>query len=50
MHRIFGLLALAAAGFGAWVLFTGPDPAALDEPSRAVSGTPGVYSGWAMGC
>jgi hypothetical protein len=49
MHRIFGLLALAAAAFGAWVLFTGPDPAALDEPMRAATGTSGVYSGWAMG-
>jgi hypothetical protein len=49
MHRIFGLLALAAAGFGAWVLFTGPDPATLDATVNPVSSSPGVYSGWAMG-
>ncbi len=49
MHRIFGVLALAAAGFGAWVLFTGPDPAALDRTARAASNSPAVYSGWAMG-
>jgi hypothetical protein len=49
MHRIFGLLALGAAGFGAWVLFTGPEPAALDGAVRSASGAPGVYSGWAMG-
>lgn len=49
MHRIFGLLALAAAGFGAWVLFTGADPATPDATAGALSGSPGVYSGWAMG-
>lgn len=49
MHRIFGLLALAAAGFGAWVLFTGPDPATLDTTASPLSSSPGVYSGWAMG-
>ena len=49
MHRIFGLLALAAAGFGVWVLFTGPEPATLDRTASAVAGSPGVYGGWAMG-
>jgi len=49
MHRIFGLLALAAAGFGGWVLFTGADPAPPDAISGALSGSSGVYSGWAMG-
>lgn len=47
MHRIFGLIALAAAGFGAWVLCTGPDPSVLD--GRAASGSVSVYSGWAIG-
>jgi hypothetical protein len=49
MHRIFGVLALAAAGFGGWVLFTSPDPGALNGAARGTSGTPSVYSGWAMG-
>ena len=49
MHRLFGLLALAAAGFGAWVLFTSPDPAALDATAHAGSETRGVTGGWAMG-
>ena len=48
LHRLFGLLALAAAGYGAWVLFSSPDPAALDRTARAASDTT-VYSGWAMG-
>ena len=49
LHRLFGLLALAAAGFGAWVLFTSPDPAALDATARAGSETRSVTGGWAMG-
>ena len=49
MHRIFALLALGAAGFGFWVLFSSPDPVALDAAARAASGAPSVYSGWAMG-
>ena len=48
LHRLFGLLALAAAGYGAWVLFSSPDPAALDRTAHAASDTT-VYSGWAMG-
>jgi hypothetical protein len=48
MHRIFLLLALAAAGFGAWVLFTGPDPGAIDRV-RQVSGGPSPYTVWAVG-
>lgn len=49
MHRIFGLLALAAAGFGAWVLFTSPDPASLSGTARAGAESSTVYSGWAIG-
>jgi hypothetical protein len=49
LHRLFGLLALAAAGFGAWVLFTSPDPAALDATAHVGSETRGVTGGWAMG-
>jgi hypothetical protein len=49
LHRLFGLLALAAAGFGAWVLFTSPDPAALDATAHAGSEARGVTGGWAMG-
>src|SRR5262245_14062612 len=49
MHRIFGLLALGAAGFGVWVLFTSPNPASLDGTVRIASTAPSLYSGWAMG-
>ncbi len=48
MHRIFLVLALAAAAFGVWVLFTSPDPASFD---RATQGADGAlrYSEWALG-
>ena len=50
MHRIFGLLALAAAGFGVWVLFSSPDPDAIGRMARTASDTPRrAYSGWALG-
>jgi hypothetical protein len=49
MHRIFALLALAAAGFGVWLLFTGSDPDGLDKMARTVSDSPSAYSGWAVG-
>ena len=49
MHRLFGLLALAAAGYGAWVLFSSPDPAALDATVRVGSEPRRVTGGWAMG-
>jgi hypothetical protein len=49
MHRIFIMLALAAAGFGGWVLFTSPDPDAFERLGRAASEKPPVYSGWALG-
>jgi len=49
MHRMFGLLALSAAGLGVWVLFGGRDPDALLEGGRALAGAPAAYSGWAVG-
>jgi hypothetical protein len=48
MHRIFLLLAVAAAGFGVWVLFTSPDPATL-ERARAGSVGHSPYTIWAVG-
>lgn len=50
MHRIFGLLALTAAGLGLWVLFGGMDTAPFNRGARAVSeAAPTGYSDWAMG-
>jgi hypothetical protein len=48
MHRIFGLLALAAAAYGAWVLFSVPEP---DVFARAAHGASdgGAYRNWAVG-
>jgi hypothetical protein len=49
MHRIFALLALASAGFGVWVLFTGPAPDGLDRGADALSEASNAYVGWASG-
>ncbi len=49
MHRMFGLLALAAAGYGAWVLFSAPEPDALARTARTASDAPMGYSSWALG-
>lgn len=49
MHRIFGLLALAAAGFGVWVLVGGAEPDALGRGARNLSDAPNAYSVWAIG-
>jgi hypothetical protein len=50
MHRIFGLLALGAAGFGVWVLVGGPGPETLERSGRTLAAeAPGVYSIWALG-
>jgi len=50
MHRIFALMALSAAGFGVWVLFSSPDPGALEATTRSTAGVPGgAYTGWALG-
>ena len=48
MHRIFLVLALAAAAFGAWVLFTSPDPASFDRAGQSAGGAL-RYSEWALG-
>ena len=48
MHRIFLILAMAAAGFGAWVLFTSPDPVSFDRATRGAEGAL-RYSEWALG-
>ena len=47
MHRIFLALALGAACFGVWVLFTSPDPGALDRAGSA--GMSWDYTEWALG-
>lgn len=49
MHRVFGFLALAAAAFGVWVLFSAPEPDAYSAAAaRSASGGPG-YVSWAIG-
>lgn len=49
MHRLFGLLALSAAGLALWVLFVGPAIDPLTGGTRALSEPLGVYSAWALG-
>ena len=49
MHRIFGLLALAAAALGLWVLFVGPSVNPFGGGPRALSEEPVVYTAWAWG-
>jgi hypothetical protein len=46
MHRIFGLMALAAAAYGVWVLFSAPE---ADTLARAASEGSGAYRTWAFG-
>lgn len=48
MHRIFLVLALAAAAFGVWVLFTSPDPVSFDRTAQGADGAL-RYSEWALG-
>jgi hypothetical protein len=48
MHRIFGLLALIAAGLGLYLLF-GPDAEPKGAGTQALQNTPIAYSGWALG-
>lgn len=48
MHRFFGLLALAAAGFGLYLLF-GPDGEPVGSSVQASARAPVAYSGWALG-
>ena len=49
MHRLFVLLALAAAGLGLWVLLAGPDADPMERGTRALREPPIAYSGWALG-
>ena len=48
MHRIFGLLALMAAGLGLYLLF-GPDAELKGAGTQALQTPPVAYSGWALG-
>ena len=48
MHRFFGLLALAAAGLGIFLLF-GPEPEPNGSGAQALQQAPVAYSGWALG-
>ena len=47
MHRIFGLLALSAAGLGLWVLLGPSDTEQLGK--GALAAAPAGYGGWALG-
>jgi hypothetical protein len=48
MHRVFGLLALAAAGYGVWVLFSAPEPDALARAARTAYDGP-ASGNWTLG-
>jgi hypothetical protein len=48
MHRVFGFLALAAAGLGLYLLF-GPDPGPADSAAQTSEHAPVAYGGWALG-
>jgi hypothetical protein len=47
MHRFFGLLALAAAGTGLWLLFVPADTGQFSQDLFA--NVPQGYSSWALG-
>ena len=49
MHRMFAVLALAAAGYGLWVLFSVPEPDAFARAVRTTSDGSSAYSNWALG-
>jgi hypothetical protein len=49
MHRIFGLLALAAAAYGGWVLFSVPEPDVVVRAARGASDGTGDYRNWVFG-
>jgi hypothetical protein len=49
MHRIFRLLALAAAALGLWVLFVGPSVDPFGGSPRVLSEEPVAYTAWAWG-
>ena len=48
MHRLFGLLALTAAGFGLFLLF-GTDPEPRVAGAQAADNAPIAYGLWAVG-
>lgn len=48
MHRLFGLLAVMAAGLGLFLLF-GPDAGPGAGATQGLEGAPIAYSGWALG-
>lgn len=48
MHRFFGLLALAAAGLGLYVLL-GPDAGPKTVSAQTMEHAPVAYGGWALG-
>jgi hypothetical protein len=49
MHRFFGLLALAAAGLGLYLLLAGPDLEPRSVGAQALDGAPVAYGVWAVG-
>jgi hypothetical protein len=49
MRRIFGLLAIMAAGLGLLLLLAGPQGATDDASAQALQSAPVAYSGWAAG-
>jgi hypothetical protein len=48
MHRFFGLLALAAAGLGLYLLF-GPEARPTSPGAPGLEQAPMAYGGWALG-
>ena len=48
MHRLFALLAAAAAGLGLYLLF-GPDAEPRAAGGSALESAPMAYGGWALG-
>jgi hypothetical protein len=46
MHRLFGLLAVMAAGLGVYLLFGAAAPSGV---GKALDSPPVAYSGWALG-
>jgi hypothetical protein len=49
MQRLFGVLALAAAALGLWVLIVGPAVDPWSGGVRALSEPPATYTAWAVG-
>ena len=48
MHRLFGLLAVMAAGLGLFLLF-GPEAEPRASGMHGLESAPIAYSGWALG-